>query len=89
MPDFNFDDIDFDLNNLRLEEDMRRRRGEYDSHYGPDSVAQQFGIPVDGNAVMKVTEGTPMTSKKNEKATQTVLDLYNQIARGEDQWNAS
>lgn len=86
MPDFNLDDIDFDLNNLRQEEDLRRRRGSYEDERSQDTFAQQRGIPIDGNKIMGTT---PSGEGKSDKATKTVLDLYDEIGHGDGPWKDS
>jgi hypothetical protein len=71
MPGVNFDDVDFDLNNLRAEEDMWNR--QVATHNNRFNTQENFGIPLDGDKLIE--------NAKGEKATKTVLDMYNELGR--------
>lgn len=71
MPGINFDDVDFDLNNLRQEDDMWNR--QVATHNNGFNTQENFGIPLDGDKLIEKVG--------NEKATKTVLDMYNELAR--------
>ena len=71
MPGVNFDDVDFDLNNLRQEDDMWNR--QVATHNNAFNSEGNLGIPLDGDKLIE--------KAKNEKLTNTVLDMYNNLGR--------
>ena len=71
MPGINFEDVDFDLNNLRQEDDMWNR--QVATHNNGFNTQQNLAIPLDGDKLIEDAKG--------EKATKTVLDMYNDLAR--------
>ena len=66
----NPEDVDFDRNNLRAEEDLWNKRIVGHNDFGFNN-GQNFGVPVNGDKILE--------QAGNDKATKTVLDMYNEM----------
>jgi hypothetical protein len=75
MPSFNPDDIDFDLNNIRAEQDWRIRMHKEHNNWN-FSCEEKRGLPIDGDALIDAKVNNP-------KLTSTLADFYNKVNESE------
>ena len=79
MANFNRDDVDFDVNNLRLDEDLWTRQVRENNGYpmyGRNQLERNC-IPVDGDRLIDEKMNDP-------KVTQTLEQFYNKTKKADD-----